>query len=397
MSKIIVTDAGRSNLQSLEPAIDPNARPTFLLDWEITLKCNLDCSYCPDTPEMDGGHWTLANHPPLEECLRTIDFMFEYVDLYMKHKAKWTRAVVLNLYGGESLLHPDIVEILKAVKDKYQAYKDSWPLTITCTTNATLGTKRFSEVCEYIDGFTFSYHCESLDKHKETYRKNVLLAKEKGKQIKCIVLMHADQTYWPELLDVIEFCKQNQVQYLPRQLDGDINSNYNAEQVEWFKNLYVSISPEKSQQAQSAVVDDEKLSGETVNLADTGRACCGGRLVCTNQDLKNPMFYVVGNNFKDWHCSVNWMFLFVKQNDGRIYSNKDCRMNFDGTVSPIGHLEQSQKLINWTRERLENKDMPVIQCQKTRCVCGICAPKALTRSMFDDIIKKHIPQDVFEK
>ena len=397
MSNIIATDSPGSTLTSLEPSIDPNGRPTFLLDWELTLKCNLDCSYCSDSPEMGGGHWSLANHPPVEECLKTIDFMFEYVDLYMKYKARWTQAVVLNIYGGESLLHPDIVQILETVKEKYKKYQDSWPLRITCTTNATIGKNTFNKTVNLIDEFTMSYHCESLPKHKEAYKNNVLLAKEKGKHVKCIVLMHSDQTYWPELFDIMNFCTQHNINYLPRQLDGDDNSNYNSDQVEWFKQLYVNKSPRKSKQLQKEIVDNEKLEGSTVNLADTGRACCGGRLVCGNGDLQNPRFYVVGNNFKDWYCSVNWMFLFVKQNDGRIYSNKDCRMNFDGTVSPIGHLSESQKLIDWTRQRLESNSMPVIQCNKKRCICGLCAPKALTRSDFDDIMNKHITHNVFKK
>ena len=32
--------------KTIEPAIDPANKISFLLDWEITLRCNLDCSYC---------------------------------------------------------------------------------------------------------------------------------------------------------------------------------------------------------------------------------------------------------------------------------------------------------------------------------------------------------------
>ena len=54
----------------LEPAIDPNNRISFLLDWELTMKCNLDCSYCGN------GHDNSTKHPPLNECLKTLNFMF---------------------------------------------------------------------------------------------------------------------------------------------------------------------------------------------------------------------------------------------------------------------------------------------------------------------------------
>ena len=100
------------NFETLEPAIDPNNKISFLLDWEMTLKCNLDCTYCPtDGPQI--SHDNSTDHPPLAGCLKTLDFMFAYVDLYMAHKPNALKEVVLNVYGGESLHHPDIIEILE--------------------------------------------------------------------------------------------------------------------------------------------------------------------------------------------------------------------------------------------------------------------------------------------
>jgi MoaA/NifB/PqqE/SkfB family radical SAM enzyme len=105
----------------LEPAIDPSNRISFLLDWELTLKCNLDCSYC--SSGLYGGHDNSIQHPPKDKCIQALEFMFEYVDLYMQHKPKGLRYVVLNVYGGESLHHPDIVTILQAVRQCYEKYK----------------------------------------------------------------------------------------------------------------------------------------------------------------------------------------------------------------------------------------------------------------------------------
>ena len=69
------------NIDSIAFALDPANVPSFLLDWEVTKLCNLDCSYC--STGLEGGQDNNTKHPPLEECLRTIDFMYEYVDLYM--------------------------------------------------------------------------------------------------------------------------------------------------------------------------------------------------------------------------------------------------------------------------------------------------------------------------
>ena len=43
-----------SNVKSIGFALDPNNVPSFLLDWEVTKLCNLDCSYCGIG--IDGGH-----------------------------------------------------------------------------------------------------------------------------------------------------------------------------------------------------------------------------------------------------------------------------------------------------------------------------------------------------
>jgi uncharacterized radical SAM superfamily Fe-S cluster-containing enzyme len=130
-----------TDFKSLEPAVDPSNRITFLLDWELTLKCNLDCSYCETG--IHGGHDNSIAHPPLHECLETIDFMYKYVDLYMSQKPKGIKYVILNMYGGESLYHPDIVEILAACRDRYlKLYQDKWHLTVTTTTNAIISKKR---------------------------------------------------------------------------------------------------------------------------------------------------------------------------------------------------------------------------------------------------------------
>ena len=125
-----------NSVKSLEPAIDPNNKINFLLDWELTLKCNLDCSYCPTG--IDGGHDNSTQHPALIDCLQTIDFMFKYADIYMSLRPPGLRHVILNVYGGESLHHPDIVPILEQVHQRHAPYADQWSLTVTTTTNACL-------------------------------------------------------------------------------------------------------------------------------------------------------------------------------------------------------------------------------------------------------------------
>lgn len=367
---------------SVEAAINPANKLTFLLDWELTLKCNLDCSYC--TTGLYGGHDNSTEHPPVDECLAALDFMYQYVDIYMKHKPAHSKHVVLNVYGGESLFHPDIEQLLIAARKKHEVYRDSWTLAITTTTNAIVGPRRMDQIIDLIDEFTVSYHTENLPKQREQFKNNLLNIKAKGKRVKCVVLMHPDN--FQDNLDMIEFCRVNDIRHLPRQLDsGPRDFNYKAEQVIWFDKLYKSKS--KAEQ----VLELPKTSCDT-DLSDVGRACCGGRQLVQNQNFSQQNFYVE-NKFPDWYCSVNWFFLYVKQVNGEIFVNKDCKMNFQGQVAPIGNLANYQELLDDVKHKLSTNTLPVIQCKKAQCLCGLCAPKAKELDTYTAIMQKYKIKD----
>jgi len=371
-----------TEFEVLEPAIDPNNRISFLLDWELTMKCNLDCSYCP--VGMYGGHDNSSRHPHLAECLKSIDFMFEYVDLYMNTKPKGIRYVVLNIYGGESLHHPDIVAILNQVREKYQPYADRWRLTVTTTTNAIVSDKKLKQIIPLIDEFTVSYHTESTEKQKQQVRDNLLTIAQSGRRQKCVVLMHQESNLFDDATNMIEWLTKNNIKILPRQLDGDTGIDgdrvYDQRQVQWFNTLYKT----KSFGQPTSLLQDKQES----NLTDIGRACCGGRQTCTNQNYKQRHFYV-DNKFPDWYCSVNHFFLYVKQVNGEIYVNKDCKMNFDGQVGPIGHLGNTELMLSKLKMQLDNHTLPIIQCKKYNCFCGLCAPKAKDLNIYNKIMEKY--------
>jgi len=371
------------NFEVLEPAIDPNNRISFLLDWELTMKCNLDCSYCGTG--LYGGHDNSTKHPPTSECLAALDFMFDYVDLYMNTKHKGIRHVILNVYGGESLHHPNIVEILSQVRDRYQSYADRWQLTITTTTNAIVSNKKLQQIIPLIDEFTVSYHPENTDKQKQQFRNNLLAIAQSAKQLKCVVLMHQKPELFQDSTEMLTWLTENNVKILPKQLDGHtgVAENiriYDSQQVQWFDKFYKSKTFGNST---SSLKERQKL-----NLADVGRTCCGGRQMCSNQNHKQRHFYVE-NKFPDWYCSVNHFFLYVKQVNGEVYVNKDCKMNFDGSVGPIGNLNNTKEILSKLIKQLDTNTMPVIQCKKHKCLCGLCAPKAKNLDTYKSIMKKY--------
>jgi hypothetical protein len=303
--------------------------------------------------------------------------MFEYVDQYMQHKPNGLRYVVLNVYGGESLHHPDIVEILSQIQPKYQPYRDRWHLTVTTTTNAIVSDKKLSKIIPYIDEFTVSSHVESTDKQKQQFKENLLTIRDANKRLKCIVMMHNNQQLFQESQEFLSWLGTNHIRSLAKQIDG-VNRSYNQQQVKWFNSEYQS----KTHGVANAI------DPESTNLSDIGRACCGGRQTCLDQSYKQRQYYVLDNKFTNWYCSVNQFFLFVKQVTGEVYVNKDCKMRFDGTVGPIGKLSDSDGIIDELKVQLMN-DRPVIQCKKSTCLCGLCAPKAKNLDTYKSIMKKY--------
>jgi len=367
----------------LEPAIDPANRISFLLDWELTMKCNLDCSYC--STGLYGGHDNSTRHPPVDQCLDTVDFMFSYVDLYMARKPKGIRYVVLNIYGGESLHHPHIVDILEKVHHVWQnQYKGRWHLTVTTTTNAIVSKKKLHKIIPLIDEFTVSYHSENTDERKDLFKSNIQDIRDQGRRIKCVILMHPQPELFQDSQAMIAWCQLNNIKHLPRQLDHVpkvIDFNYYPEQVIWFDRFYKDKSYNVKQHM------DLEADQARTDLANVGRACCGGRSLCKDQSYKSRDFYV-GNQFPDWYCSVDEFFLYIKQVNGEIYTNKDCKMDFNGKVGPIGNLSDTGSLLANTRTRLNNQG-PAIRCKKTQCWCGLCAPKAKDQDTFNNIMEKY--------
>ena len=320
--------------------------------------------------------------------------MFSYVDLYMQHRPRGLRYVILNVYGGESLHHPQILDILHAVKDKYKQYQDRWHLTITTTTNGIVKPQKMKQIAGYIDEFTMSYHTENSNRQKDLFKSNSLMLTGLGKRVKCVVLMHNDESKFNDAKDMIDWLETNQIRYLPRQLDEGHRPDpsramqpaffkrvYTEQQVRWFDGYYKS----KTFNTDFNVLTDLK----DTKLSTIGRACCGGRQVCTNSNFKNRQFYI-NNRFTDWYCSVNRFFLYVKQINGEIFVNRDCKMNFDGKVGAIGHLDHSHQLLDQLTRQLKNNALPVIRCAKQLCLCGLCAPKALDFDTYTKIIKKYV-------
>jgi len=341
--------------------LEPNY---FHIEWESTLKCNLDCSYCGD------GHNNKIPHPSLEDSLHTLDFIVDYVSVQFKTRPKALQQASLNILGGESLFHPNILEILDYVDQKKKQV--DWQFYIGTITNAVVGKRLWKSIVEMLDYFTVSFHAEALPKQRKQVKDNLLYLKKQNKNFHVSIMMHPKQ--WDVCINMIEFCKNHDMRYETRQIDHDWfdwRFNYTPEQAEFI----TGKRPASLLQTATAIVT------QGVNLSAEGRACCGGQTLCTNSGCTK----FVDNRFKGWNCSVDKFFLYIRQTTGEIFTNKDCRMNFDGKVGPIGNLKNTQALL----DRVE-QGTDTIVCKKSRCWCGICAPKALDKKDYESIMTRYV-------
>jgi len=346
--------------------LEPLDNLYFSVEWETTLKCNLDCSYCGKD-----GHDNTKPHPSLDDSLKTLDFMFDYLELQMKDKPQYFQQHVnLNVFGGESLFHPNIMEILDYANEKRNAA--SWQMHISTITNAVVGPNLWKKIVDKIDYFTVSFHVESLDKQKDQIKQNLLYLQNKEKKFHVSIMMHPK--YWDECIDIVEWCKTNNMACTPRQIDHH-----------WVDRRFIYNDKQSSfltgEQPIRIVDKIGKALTNGIKLTPSGRSCCSNQNMCTNKcDTVN----YVQNNFKGWHCSVDKFFLYIRQTTGEVFTNKDCKMNHDGKVGPIGYLNDTRSIINNLK-----KGTPTIICKKSACWCGLCAPKASNKTDYTTIIEKY--------
>ena len=221
--------------------------------------------------------------------------------------------------------------------------------------------------------------------------------KKNNKRFKCVILMHTEEKLFNDTEAVIQFCNDNQIRYFVKPLDnpGD-DWKYSINQYSKLKKIWIKSVPESKQNEYLNLIDNVGKSN-SVSSINEGRMCCGGRKLSLNGDLKSCVSFVPKQGFTDWYCSVNWFFLFVRQLDKNVFTNKDCKMSTSGNFEPLGNLNDSKKIIDTLKNQLQNNVMPIIQCKKDICLCGFCAPKADNKETFLKLIKRNVINDIFLK
>lgn len=362
-----------NTIHTIEPAYHPKNKMGFLIDWLLTLKCNFNCAYCPTGPT---GHDNSTQHPPLEKCIMMLKQMYKYTDVIMQSKKNNFKDVILNIYGGEAIYHPEIEKIIIATTNEFKPYIDRWRIRRRLTTNASTTEKKWKTICDHIEGITFSYHSESSEKMKTLFKKNIEYAVKIKREYDIIVCMYPHPLYWQDCLNFLKYCTENNLNARPKLLDGPLGV-YNEKKLQELI-PYIKKFNE---------TDVKKIIGN-VRIDHRARGCCGGRSMCTNRNIKEYSTLVPRElGFEGWYCSANQFFLHGNNVNGMYYTNKDCRVTLDNTTGPLANLNTMEQYIMQLETQIIKTALPTLTCAQTECLCGTCAPKSLYKENLNNILK----------
>ena len=121
-----------------------NIEPNVIdINWDLGKRCNYDCSYC--SPAIHD--WTSPHH-----SVTAIDSFITQIDAWVGTQNK---TFTISLTGGEPFVHPDIIEILKIIRQA-----DTYSDQLVVITNGSMPLELYKKSFEYVTHLTISLHLE---------------------------------------------------------------------------------------------------------------------------------------------------------------------------------------------------------------------------------------------
>jgi len=405
----------------------------LVVTWDTGRRCNYDCTYCSVE-----RHDNFSPHASLQELQSVGRFLFNYSELLCKYKTK--DQLNVSFTGGEPTVNPKFIEFGQWLRELYtKEYKDKFKLKLGLTTNGAFGEKMAHSILKEYDQCTISYHVEAHKNLKKQVIRNIYFLKEHDYAMKINVMFHAQ--YFDECIELCRQLQQDNISFVPRMIGEEGVSPdahvYNDTQLKWMKDYWKdknakiqsmdtqqlrmdnAFRPDKktgldgnndkpivitaTKEVQKTVNNTQPTQqrikpkpGEQTNIAEAlGRPCCGGRVMetCSTGGCWTKTKFLDYQKFRNWQCSVNWFFLHIEQQTDQIFHHQTCQARFDGTRGAIGSISESDKILDWLREKLETKTMPIIQCPlgpNKLCGCGLCSPKSTELEQLKNILPRHI-------
>ena len=140
-----------------------NIEPNIVeINWDLGKRCNYDCSYC--SPSIHD--WTSPHH-----SIKTVNGFIQQVDTWVKSQNK---TFTMSITGGEPFVHPNILEILKTIRQA-ETFKDQ----LVVITNGSVPLELYKKSFEHVTHLTISLHLERSDVETQaTLEKAIALHQE---------------------------------------------------------------------------------------------------------------------------------------------------------------------------------------------------------------------------
>jgi MoaA/NifB/PqqE/SkfB family radical SAM enzyme len=350
-------------------AIKTTNIPTLSVVWDTGRRCNYDCSYCEAT-----RHNNFSKPKPFEEFKKTFDFIKDWAGIYNLRRKNPSNPGI-SFTGGEPTANPNFWKLI----DYIRSFPEHYYLSLT--TNGAWDKKYSKKIIENFGGVTVSYHAEADETLKKNVIRNIKELAQSTINLQVNVMLHVD--YWDETVQVYKDLKEQGIICNLRPIgDGSIvrkgwfidtdgrnrrtSHEYTIEQQTWFwKEMGLKEIP-------TNVSEGNQL----------GRKCCGNIPLEGKVDGNWQPIKLIDTHFKNWHCMVDWFFLYIDQETQNVYHHQTCKAFYDNTTGPIGNLTNSDQILSELKERLSEPVIKSIVCPNTRCGCGMCVPKAQTLEDF---------------
>lgn len=181
--------------EQLLTAIDYNQQSGYnmMIVWDLGRRCNYDCTYC--TLYM---HNSWSEHAKMEELKDTMRNIHEYYSIYKTfHKFKFD--CTISFTGGEPTVNPSYFKFVEWIRENYgNQYR------LSMTTNGTWNLDTADKILKNFNMITISYHTEAHPTLKKKVVENILHLHKIGQRFKVNVMMHADDQYFNECVDLME-------------------------------------------------------------------------------------------------------------------------------------------------------------------------------------------------
>lgn len=169
----------------------------FRLNWMTDIRCNYNCSYCPDYL-----HSSVAALKSLEDFKSTWQEIFaKSQHLNLKYKISFT--------GGEVTTNRNFLPFLYWLDENYREYIQECGIT----TNGSASTNYYIKMIKHVNWISFSTHTEFFDKSR--FVDTIIAVNWYARELKKSI--HVNIMKEPWALDVVDeiagLCKTNFINY----------------------------------------------------------------------------------------------------------------------------------------------------------------------------------------